>query len=235
MPDNPFRYDSVSVLSFLDSLRDPEEIPDGQRHYLEATDKHMLIPVIPPMKSWIPYIELTPLSGSVLPSATAAFRTQKPDALLLGVYDSGLVSDEAIPFIKELSEYGVPVFGVRQTRFLTPSVSFSLTSDQLEALHRIQPEAVAAGLTPLLAYLPEVYKIADAIHAFSAAYGVANLMVTESKIPKLGGSFGDVMQHHVFTGLDAICQQYSGYAERVAAAKERFNPPAFNMRIERCR
>jgi hypothetical protein len=230
MSENHFSYASVPILPRLN----PNAFlyTEGQERYLEVTDKHMLVPVVPSMTSRIPYIELSPLSGHTMQRISAFCRDQKLDALLLGVYDSGLVPDEVIPPIAELSAEGVPVFGIRQTLFQTPSISFSFTSDQLGALHHIQPETVAAGITPLQAYFPEMYAIADAIRAFSVAYGVGNLTVTESKIPALGGSFGDVMQHHVFTGLDAICQQYSGYAERVSAAKEKFSTPAFNQRIE---
>ena len=181
------------------------------------------------------------------------------DVVVLGVYDSGMVPDDTIPDIQTLTERGIPVFGVRQTLFVS-GLSGVLDDGRkpFEEEYFMQPEALRAGLIPLQVYPRELLELADAAERLVATYG--HILQGQTVVP-VGLRERDIDLHladphhpigfeterqgamlvqlnagkvleYVIDGLIEVCSTHSDYEGRVHAAREHFNSPRFNERID---
>ena len=177
------------------------------------------------------------------------------DVVVLGVYDSGMVPEDTIPDIQTLTERGIPVFGVRQTLFVS-GLSGVLDDGRkpFEEEYFMQPEALRAGLIPLQVYPRELLELADAAERLVATYG--HILQGQTVVPvglrerdladldyplcfeteRQGAMLvqlnaGKVLEY-VIDGLTEICRTHPDYEGRVHAAREHFNSPRFNERID---
>jgi len=181
------------------------------------------------------------------------------NVMILGVYDSGMVPDDTIPSIQTLTERGIPVFGVRQTLFGSGlSGVLDYGRRPFEEMYTMQPEVLRAGLTPLQVYPRELLELADAAERLVAEYGyllqgqtVVPVRLRERDIDlhlqdphhplgfeteRQGAMLVQLdagkMMEYVFDGLTEICCTHPDYEGRVHAAREHFNSPRFNERID---
>ena len=181
------------------------------------------------------------------------------DVVVLGVYDSGMVPDDTIPDIQTLTARNIPVFGVRQTLFVS-GLSAVLDDGRkpFEETYVMQPEVLRAGLTPLQVYPRELLELADAAERLVATYG--HILQGQTVVP-VGLRERDIDLHladphhpigfeterqgamlvqlnagkvleYVIDGLIEVCSTHSDYEGRVHAAREHFNSPRFNERID---
>jgi len=181
------------------------------------------------------------------------------DVVVLGVYDSGMVPEDTIPDIQTLTARNIPVFGVRQTLFVS-GLSAVLDDGRkpFEETYVMQPEVLRAGLTPLQVYPRELLELADAAERLVATYG--HILQGQTVVP-VGLRERDIDLHladphhpigfeterqgamlvqlnagkvleYVIDGLIEVCSTHSDYEGRVHAAREHFNSPRFNERID---
>ena len=181
------------------------------------------------------------------------------DVVVLGVYDSGMVPEDTIPDIQTLTARNIPVFGVRQTLFVS-GLSAVLDDGRkpFEETYVMQPEVLRAGLTPLQVYPRDLLELADVAERLVARYGyllqgqtVVPVGLRESDIDlyladphhplgfeteRQGAMLvqlnaGKVLEY-VIDDLIEVCSTHSDYEGRVHAAREHFNSPRFNERID---
>ncbi|MBI1970831.1 hypothetical protein HYS47_03720 [Candidatus Woesearchaeota archaeon] len=196
----------------------------------------------------IAYIDVFPSSG-ILELGLTTVVTSHPDAIVLGVYDSGKVPDTLEHPIRSAWEQRIPVFGLRQTLCVEPSycllssdpetdralqrsivrgapqeasIDLNAGSEALDAMYEMQPEMLRAGLVPLQGYDPKLVALADQF-----AHLAKQSPVHTRAMVHLGSVLSSVM-----TGLQEICSAHEDYASRVAAARQRFSSPGFNKRID---
>src|SRR3989344_5723277 len=201
---------------------------------------------------------VSPLSMFTGVTRLSPLQTQ-PEVVILGVYDSGMVPEDMVRDIGTLTEMRVPVFGVRQTLFVSGlSGVLDYGRKPFEEIYVMQPEVLRAGLIPLQVYPRELLELADAAERLVATYG--HILQGQTVVP-VGLRERDIDLHladphhpigfeterqgamlvqvnagkvleYVIDGLIEVCSTHSDYEGRVHAAREHFNSPRFNERID---
>src|SRR3989338_9128972 len=197
---------------------------------------------------------VSPLSMFTGVTRLSPLQTQ-PEVVILGAYDSGMVPEDMVRDIGTLTEMRVPVFGVRQTLFVSGlSGVLDYGRKPFEEIYVMQPEVLRAGLIPLQVYPRELLELADAAERLVATYG--HILQGQTVVPvglrerdladldyplcfeteRQGAMLvqlnaGKVLEY-VIDGLTEICRTHPDYEGRVHASRERFNSPRFNERID---
>lgn len=150
-----------------------------------------------------------------------------PDAVVLGVYDSGKTHTDLIPPIKKAKELDIPVFGVRQTLTQDYDVNLALGEEGLNALFEMQPDAISAGLIPIQGYPPEVVEIAEKtknlfdLYPEYASNAKGSLSIS-----------GEATFNHIMDEIRGICRNCTDYESIVSGARKRLSSPGFNERVD---
>ncbi len=164
--------------------------------------------------------------GDILQKSIEALVTGKPDALILGTYESGMVPIILESIIRKATKQRIAVFGIRSCLFENASIELVNGSLPLDELYVMQPEILHAGLIPLQGYPQGVLEIADQIKANRDT--ISNFPITTARITL----DHPVMTTYFFEGIKNIFTKYTAYEERITHVRKRFSSDRFNARID---